>query len=285
MLLPGRCLYTPHAFITMAPHLERHWHATYALIEHCLGRVTRTLICVSDSEVQHAARLGIAKDRLALIPNGIAPFDVDADVVAGPGLRKRLGLPAKAFVIGFVGRLDAQKAPRVLVEAAIDVLGRGHDVHVVVIGAGPQRAELETLASACGVARRFFWLGATPSRDWLPGFDVLAMPSRYEGSSYVLFEALSAGVPVICTPVGGVREAGFTDGVHGFIVPVDDPRGLADRLCRLVADPDLRRAMSRNSRERSAQFSLDNMIDRVEAAYRLACGAVGPSPSAAPSGL
>jgi glycosyltransferase involved in cell wall biosynthesis len=281
MFLPGTCLYTPHAFITWAPNLTRRKRAIYAAVEHCLARFTRFVICGSYVEMQHAATLGIGKDRLAVIPNGVPPFGG----IAGPGLRERLGLPADSVVIGFVGRLDSQKAPRVLVEAAVQVLARGHDIYVVMIGAGPLRAELDVLTHEFGVAQRFIWLGDTPSRVWIPGFDVLALTSVYDSSSYVLFEALCAGVPVVCTPVGGVREAGFADGVHGFIVPAGDPHALADRLCRLTADPDLRQAMGRRARERSASVSLDKMIDRLEATYRLASGIPGGLSSTAASGL
>jgi glycosyltransferase involved in cell wall biosynthesis len=281
LVLPGACLYTPHAFVTMAPHLTGSKRAAYAAIERSLAWITDTLICVSDEEAEHAARLGIRKERLAVIPNAITPFDGSA----APGLRARLGLPADTVIIGFVGRLDEQKAPRALVEAAADVLARGYDVHVVMIGSGPLRAELEARARARGIAQRFSWLGDTPSRAWLPGFDVLAMPSLYEGSSYVMLEALCAGVPIVCTPVGGVKEAGVADGVHGFIVPVGDAHTLADRLCRLIADSGLRQAMGRRARERSAYLSLDKMIDRLEATYRLASGTAGGLSSPAPSGL
>ena len=111
------------------------------------------------------------------------------------------------------------------------------------------------------------------------------MPSLYEGFSYVMLEALCAGVPIVCTPVGGVKEAGVADGVHGFIVPVGDPQALADRLCRLIADSGLRQAMGRRARERSACLSLDKMIDRLEATYRLASGTAGGLSSPATSGL
>jgi glycosyltransferase involved in cell wall biosynthesis len=279
LFLPGACIYTPHALVTMAPHLTGPQRAVYAAIERCLGRVTETVICCSQEEAQHAAGLGIHQERLAVIPHAIAPFDVPA----APDLRPRLGLPTDTVVIGFVGRLDEQKAPRVLVEAARNVLAQGHDVHVVIVGAGPLRAELEALTRAYGIAQRFIWLGDTPSRSWMPGFDILAMPSFYEGFSYVLLEALYAGIPIVCTPVGGVREAGFVDGVHGFIVPAGDPHALADKLCLLTADPGLRQAMGRRARERSACLSLDRMIDQLEATYRRVSRAAAASSAPAPS--
>jgi glycosyltransferase involved in cell wall biosynthesis len=281
LLLPGTCLYTPHAFITMAPHLSGPKRAVYATIERCLARLTDILICCSHEEAEHAASLGIGGERIALIPNAIAPFDLPA----APRLRERLGLPSDTVIIGFVGRLDEQKAPRVLVEAIIKVLLRRHDVHVVMIGAGPLRAELEALTHACGIAQHFLWLGNIPSRSWIAGFDVLAMPSLYEGFSYVLLEGLCAGVPIVCTPVGGVKEAGLADGVHGFIVPIGDSHALADRLSRLIADPQLRQAMGRRAREQSTRLSLEEMMDRLEATYRRVARAAVAFSSPAPSGL
>jgi glycosyltransferase involved in cell wall biosynthesis len=281
VFFPGMCLYTP-------ARLHHHGAASYAPGARSL---------CSDRALPRArhrhpdllfprggAARGepcIRKERLAVIPNAIAPFDVSK----APRLRKRLGLPTDTVVIGFVGRLDEQKAPRVLVEAAADVLARGHEVHIVMIGTGPLRTELETLATWLGISQRFIWLGETPARGWISGFDLLAMPSLYEGFPYVLLEALCAGVPIVCTPVGGVREAGLADGVHGFIVPFGDRDALADRLCRLIADPDLRQAMGRRAQELSAHLSLDEMIDRLEATYRLALRAAGALPSPAPSGL
>jgi glycosyltransferase involved in cell wall biosynthesis len=281
LFLPGTCLYTPHAFVTMGPHLNRLERAAYTAIEVALSYVTDAVICCSHAEVAHAESLGMQKERLKLIPHAIAPFDVPA----AAGLRERLGLRADTVIIGFIGRLDEQKAPRVLVEAAAQILAGGCEVHVVMVGAGPLRAELEALTHACGIARHFSWLGSTPSREWISGFDVLAMPSLYEGFSYVLMEGLAAGVPIVCTPVGGVREVGFVDGVHGFVVPVGDSRAFADRLGRLIADPDLRQAMARRARDRSACLSLDTWIDRLEAIYRRPVPAAGALSSPAPSGL
>jgi glycosyltransferase involved in cell wall biosynthesis len=262
--VPGTCLYTPHAFVTMARHLSRTERAAYAALELCMAPLTDTLICLSKAEAEHAAKLGIGGHRLALIPNGIAPFDARP----AAGFRASLDLPSDAVIIGFVGRLDEQKAPRLLVQAAREVIDRRDDAYVVLVGAGPLRPELEILADKLGIAHRLRWAGAVPARAWMAEFDMLAMPSFYEGFPYVLLEALTAGLPIVCTPVGGTEDVQFLDGVQGYIVPLGDHRALADRLCRLAADPDLRRRMGRKARETSARFSLERMIDRLEVTYR-----------------
>ena len=115
LVLPGACLYTPHAFVTMAPHLTGPKRAAYAAIERSLAlchqyrdlRFPRTRRSTQRGSV-------FAKNGLRVIPNAITPFDASG----APGLRAQLGLPPDAAIIGFVGRLDEQKAPRVLVEAA-----------------------------------------------------------------------------------------------------------------------------------------------------------------------
>jgi glycosyltransferase involved in cell wall biosynthesis len=262
-LLSGTtCLYTPHAFVTFGPTLPRSRRWIYATVERLLSMVTDSVICASVEERRHAGELGIAARRLRVIPNGIDGFDTGQ----GASQRRRLGLPSDAVVIGFVGRLDQQKAPQRLIEAALALLARQRQAHVVMVGDGPLRAELETRVRQSGFAERFSWRGQETGRAWIPAFDILAMPSAYEGFSYTLLEALYAGVPVVCTPVGGVSGV-VIDGQEGFVVPHADCARLAERLALLAGDAQLRAAMGRRGRERAAQFSIDRMTALVEAAY------------------
>jgi glycosyltransferase involved in cell wall biosynthesis len=262
--LQSRCkrVYTPHAFVTMSPHLSSFDRGTYACVERGLSYLSDRIICTSDLERTHAVELGIRLDKLTVVPNGLSPYDVRM----GSRARERLGLAADVVVIGFVGRMDAQKAPERLVEAAARIIGRGRKLHIVMIGDGPLRESLMALTRRLHVADAFSWLGVAVAREWLTAFDVLAMPSRYEGFSYVLLEALHNGVPVVCTAVGGVAEA-IEDGVDGFVVPHDDIDALAHRLTQLADDPDLRVRMGLCARRRSTQFSLQRMVDGTEEVY------------------
>lgn len=259
----AKVFYSAHAFITLKPDLSPAERLFYGAIERSLGRVTDHVICVSQVELEHARLLGIGLDNILTIPNGLADT-----VGAGPrvDLRRRLGLPADTVLIGFVGRMDAQKAPNRLIDASFHVLRRRQGIHFVMLGDGPLRPELEHRVERLGNGAHFTWAGNQRGVDWIPGFDILAMPSRYEGFSYVMLEALRAGVPLVCTPVSGALEM-VIDGIEGFVVPHGDDNALAARLITLADQPALRRQMGELGRRATAPFTIDNMIERLEAAY------------------
>src|SRR5204863_5373655 len=100
-------------------------------------------------------------------------------------------------------------------------------------------------------ARRPFEL--TGERDDVPqqlaGFDVFAFPSRFEGLCLAVIEAQAAGVPVVATPVGGIRDT-VVEGETGLLVPVGDPAGLAAAVCRLLDDAELAARVAAEARSR-----------------------------------
>jgi glycosyltransferase involved in cell wall biosynthesis len=98
--------------------------------------------------------------------------------------------------------------------------------------------------------------------DWA---DVFLLPSLCEGSATATYEAMSHGLPVICTPQTGST---VRDGVDGFIVPAQNPDAIAEKLASLAADPDLLAAMSENARRNSADYTLEKYGERLLAAFR-----------------
>ena len=131
-------------------------------------------------------------------------------------------------IVGNVARLAEQKGHRDLIAAATSVLERHPDVRFVVAGDGELRGELEQLAAPLG--DRFEFLGERRDvPDLLASFEVFAFPSHFEGLCLAVIEAQAAGVPVVATPVGGIRET-VVEGETGFLVPVGDPQALAERI-------------------------------------------------------
>lgn len=257
-----RCLYTPHALVTLSPDLGRVAHRVYGLAERSLAPLTDHIVCCSAHERDHAVALGLGAQRCVVVPNGIAPFRA-----APLGVRQRAGLGPDTVLAGFIGRLETQKAPDVLIEAVGRLHQCGAPVHLAVAGDGGMRESLQGRLAELGAESAVTWLGAVDGRSLLAELDLLLMPSRYEGFPYVLLEALHSGVPVIATPVGGVTET-VVAGDCGRVVPMGDATALADAVEQLALDRPLRARLAARARQHAHAFDVATMADRIEALYR-----------------
>ena len=257
-----RVLYSPHAFVTLSPLLPLAKRLAFASIELLLSHLSDAIICSSQSERQHALSLGIAAKKLALVVNGrTVPAGREREEI-----RRDLGFAPGQIVIGFVGRLESQKAPKRLIEACVKLLPKLPQLHLLMIGDGPEREELQARLRKAQLADRATWLGAVDAVQIMPAMDILAMPSLYEGFAYVLVEALHAGLPMVATPVGGTHES-ITSGKNGIIVPHHPIEPLVAALRQLGLDAAMRRRMGEASRERAAYFSVPRMVDALEQLY------------------
>lgn len=203
-------------------------------------RAASEVVCVSEGL---AARLGSG----VVIPNAVAPV---APAAVAP--RDRL-------VVAFVGRLMPVKAPGRFVEMARSVEG----ATFVVVGDGPLRPALEL--AAAGLDVRFLgW--RTDARELIAQADLLVVSSDSEGLSVAALEALSAGVPVVSTPVTGMAELLGAGG--GVVVPRFDASDLAAAVRALLADPAARARHGAAGRELIARrYGLDAMVDAYEALF------------------
>jgi glycosyltransferase involved in cell wall biosynthesis len=176
-------------------------------------------------------------------------------------------LPSDGPVIGTVGRLDTQKAHRVLLEAAPLVLERHPNARFVFVGDGPLRARLEDQAAALGVQDTVIFTGARDDVPrWLASFDVFVLPSLFEGLCYAVIEAQAAGVPVVATPVGGVRET-VIDEETGILVPPADSQATARAILRLLERPEDGRRLAAEASARVGRFSAERMVEETIAVY------------------
>ena len=201
--------------------------------------------------------------REVVIPNGI-------DLPECPGLEVRararaaLGVMADDVAVGVVGRLSPQKAHHVLFEAVARCLPDVPSVRLVVIGDGELGPRLHRSAEQLGIGHRTTFLGTR--RDvplLLPGLDVSCLSSVHEGVPIALIEAMAAGVPIVASDCGAVRDI-VEDGEQGYLIPVGDVDRFADRLRLLAGDPDLRARLGKAGRAR-AEREFD--IERTARAY------------------
>ena len=179
------------------------------------------------------------------------PKGVDADLFSPSGLNQRaaLGLEGKPIILA-VGRLVPIKNVRLLIDAMPLVRARVPAAHLVVAGEGPERSTLEQQVARHGVSDAVTFAGYVPLCE-LPEYyraaDVFALPSQFDNSPNVVLAAMSVGLPVVATDVGGVR--GFVEsGAGGELVRAGDAQQLADALADWLESPARRAAAAAHNR-------------------------------------
>jgi glycosyltransferase involved in cell wall biosynthesis len=233
------------------------------------ARAVDRFCCVSAEIASAVTRWQtVPRAKIEVVPNGI-PTDRLCDLPPPEVVRRSLGIPATAVVIGTVGRLAEIKRQDVLVRAIGRLRERSPDVRLLLVGDGPERLRLEALAGELKLSDRVHLAGYQPCPEqFLRIMDVFCLPSRSEGFPISLLEAWLAGVPAVCTAVGGIPDV-VTDGESALLVPPGDDAALVEALSRLLDDRDLRdrlgRAGQRVVRER---YSLERVTSEYEARYR-----------------
>jgi glycosyltransferase involved in cell wall biosynthesis len=256
------CIYTPHCIYTLNPLLNPFTYQFYRWIELGLSLVTDQIIADSLEEEAHLLSLGMSRARVTYIPNAVAA----APAFDKAETRKALGLPHPATIIGWIGKLELQKDPTLIVRSFGEVAKKHRDAVLAIAGIGPIQSEMQQLARDCGVEDRVFFLGFRPGLQVMGACDIYAMTSRYEGLAYVLLEALSSGLPIVTTDML-VAHCVVDEDVNGTIVSRRDPVDFGQALSALVENPDRCRAFGRESLRKSKNFELSKMIDDTIRVY------------------
>jgi glycosyltransferase involved in cell wall biosynthesis len=246
-LVAARLARVPRLLVTHhTPELPRR--------DNLAGRVWQRLGWLARPEVIYTSEADRRRDGRS--PSHVVALGIDLDRFEGaqPALRSDRPL------VGNVARLAPQKDHRTLVEAARLV----PEADFVVAGDGELREELERQADGSNV--RF--LGARDDvPELLASFDVFAFPSLFEGLCLAVIEAQAAGVPVVATPVGGIRET-VVDGETGLLVPTRNPAALAAAIRRLLEDRPAAEAMAAEAKRRvRARFSIERMVEETLQLY------------------
>ena len=234
-------------------------------------RWAHRVFMVSEGLRRHWSReLGIPEATIEVIPNGVDTVKFRFDSDARARLRTQLNLSNSSVVVGTVSRLDPVKDHETLLRAAEEVVARGLDLHVVIVGEGPEKAKLQQqVRNNPGLSSRVHFVGEVQDvPGWLSSFDVYALPSLAEGMSNTLLEAMSVGLPALATSVGGNAEV-IQHGCSGLLFEPGDVTHLAELLMRMVSQPEWRRAVGEQARLRIENcFSLEKMLARYADLYR-----------------
>ncbi len=187
------------------------------------------------------------RTREVFIPNGI-PLPEPPTEADRKAARSELGLDPDDVVVGIVARLNPEKAHHVLLQAIARLAPHEPRLRLVVVGDGELEPQLRALTAELGIGDRVLFTGRRADvAELLPGFDVACLSSVHECAPLSVIEAMAAGLPVVVTDCGALRDL-VTDGGEGFVVPVGDVGALADRIARLAADPGLRASLGAHSR-------------------------------------
>jgi glycosyltransferase involved in cell wall biosynthesis len=199
--------------------------------------------------------------RIVLIPNGV---DL-ARFAPAPGSG---AFRSDRVTVGTLAMLRPEKAVGDLVRAAPAIRERCPAARFVIGGDGPCRPQLERLVRGLGLERVVEFRGATAQPEAaLRDLDIFVLPSISEACPNALLEAMTIGLPVVATRVGGI-PALVEDGKTGLLVPPGDPLSLARAIIRLIEDPGLAAALAARAREHvQNEFGLDRMLARIEALY------------------
>ena len=239
--------------------------------EWLAARITDAIITVSQADYELASRYRVrARGSTVSIHNGINQ-DAPSAVPSADG----------NVHLVCVARFSPQKSQALLVRA---LEGVDEPWHLTFIGDGPLEDEVRRMAADRGLSGRVDFLGVRNDVDSiLARSHIFVLPSNWEGFPLTILEAMRAGLPVIASDVGGVREA-VVDGVTGYLVPRDDVQALAERLRRLIRDNGLRTTLGKRARDVFlSEFVDEKMFAEVQAVYsalaraprRRAIGAAG----------
>lgn len=233
------------------------------------ARLHRSIAVSEASAAAQIAVLRLPPDRMSVIANSVRTDLISyRDVSAGrASVRERLGIPAGAPVVGCVARLSAQKGICFLIAAMPEILRSVPSAQLVIVGHGDLRRELEAAVEGIDRPGAVYFVGYQEDvRSYLAAMDVFVLPSLFEGMPLSVLEAMSAGLPVVASRVGGVPEL-VVPSVTGTLVVPADVHGLAVAVSELLGDASLRRRMGEAARERAALFSEDDMVERTSAVY------------------
>ena len=242
-------------------------------LDRMLTRWTSAYFGVAEAQRSYLVdELGHPDDKIRIVYNGVdlAQFSISSD----RSVLAEFGFAEHDPVVGIVARLEPEKDHVTFLRAARTVVDELQNARFLIIGDGGARVDLEALCTELQITPNVHFAG---TRDdvarLLPAIDVFALTSVSECFPISVLEAMACARPAVCSAVGGIPEV-IEDGETGYLVPPKDPQQLADRLLKLLRDPQTARRMGRAARARvEAEFDLDCSIAAAEQAIEdVVCG-------------
>ncbi|MBX4211191.1 MAG: glycosyltransferase family 4 protein [Candidatus Yanofskybacteria bacterium] len=204
---------------------------------------------------------GIPREKIRVIYNGV---NFKAITLAKEEARKTVGIAGN--IILSVGRMVPWKGFRMLVKIMPQLLEVNPFFRLVIVGDGPDFKVLQAMSKNLGLENKVFLVGRKNQQELavhLAAADMFVLNTGYEGFSHQILEAMTAGVPIITTAVGGNREI-ITQGENGFMLKYNDEVNLVEAIRSLRQVPDLQEKFIAGGKESVARFSVQKMLEETE---------------------
>ncbi len=244
-------IFTCHGYNSDYPLLDYKFSAFFN------NKYSKKVIAVSNYERINLLKAGLLENKLVVIHNGIHE---NKD-------RRELPIKIDGFILGTCSRLDKKKGINYLIEAFQKIREKVKDIHLVIIGDGKERGNLEKLVSQDN-KKYVHFLGNIPeARSYFHNFHLFILPSLNESFGIVILEVMSQKIPVIATRVGGIPEI-IKDGETGILVPPKDVKVLKEAIIDLLKNEDLRNKIGERGYIRYKEnFTLEKMVEKISKIY------------------
>ncbi len=236
------------------------------------GRLTRVLTITERMRKLVVENVAVNPGKVSCLYYGVDAVKLRSEALTRDDIRRKWDVPAGAFVVGIVGRLEPVKGQGILLRAASRLRDRIPELALMIVGdetvgQSGELDRLKRLAAELLPGMQVVFTGyRSPPGVIVPAFDVSVLATRKETFGLVILEAQALGVPVIATDAGGVPEI-IEDGDNGLLVEPEKPDALAEAIESLYRQPELRRGLA-NAGQRNVEerFSLKAQVDELERA-------------------
>jgi len=262
--LPAKVVFTEHGRF----YPDRYRYKAI-LINPLMALFTPSVVAISSATKEALVRYEfVPRKKIQVIYNGIAPLK--RDNIEALKIRDNLGIPKDAFVVGTVSRLDPVKNQGMMLRAFKEFSEKRADTYLLMVGDGPDKEKLISLASEYGISDRTIFTGFINNPvHHLSAMDVFLLSSHTEGTSMTLLEAMSLGIPSVATRVGGSPEI-IADGVTGILTEPNEPSSFSVAIEALCQNSALRAKAGSDSIKRfDERFSAPAMVSQYREAYGL----------------
>ena len=266
-----RVVYTAHGWVFTEP-LPKKEKKLYTKIERFTARWKNKIICVSEFDHQIALKESIAPEKkLITIHNGIEQINLLPKEEAKEKLiqlNSKFEIRNSKLLIGSIGNLYQTKGYDYLIKAIKILVDRGMDLKLIIIGSGPKKIDLKNWIDQLYLNKNVFLTGRIKNgSELLPAFDLYVCSSVKEGLSYTIIEAMSAGLPIIATKVGGNSEL-ISDKKEGVLIKSQSEEEIARAIIKFYNNPQEHKQMGDSAREKFTQkFSLEKMVEKTKNIY------------------